>query len=190
MFLEMPVLESKTITLRTENHQTQNPCITAGDKMPDPHTKHLCKIISPTQQRIQWNKSHITGAKHNAQELNYLRQSVSTFIPPHTSLNIKYLILTEGQLPTPPSAMFSLGSKKPGCNRKREDTKMSFFTVFFIEIFSFFAVFYFQHMKTNKTGGILWSTAKGVTNTGTTAGKPWLLLHIHHKHWSHGESAH
>lgn len=125
MFLKTPVLESKLITLRTEHHQAQNSGITAWDKMPDPHTKHLSKIISPTQQRIQQNRSYITGAKQcHAQQWNSLGQRVSTSILPHHLS--AYLNFTGGQLPTPQSATFSLGCKKSGSDRKeREDGKMS-----------------------------------------------------------------
>lgn len=125
MFLKTPVLESKLITLRTEHHQAQNSGIAAWDKMPDPHTKHLSKIISPTQQRIQQNRSYITGAKQcHAQQWNSLGQRVSTSILPHHLS--AYLNFTGGQLPTPQSATFSLGCKKSGSDRKeREDGKMS-----------------------------------------------------------------
>lgn len=68
------------------------------------------------------------------------------------ALNVKYLNLTRGQLPTPQSATFNLGSKKPGSERKeREDAKISFFTVFCLEILSSFTALLFKHMKTNKT---------------------------------------
>lgn len=100
-----------------------------------------------------------------------------------SALNVKYLNLTRGQLPTPQSAIFNLGSKKSGSDRKeREDAKVSFFTVFCLKIFSSFTVFPFKHMKTNKTGGFLLSAAKGVTKVGATPGNPCLLLYIHQKH--------
>lgn len=127
MFLKTPVLESKLITLRPEHHQAQNSGIAAWDKMPDLHTKHLSKIISPTQQRIQRNRSYITGAKQcHAQQWNSLGQRVSTFILPHHLST--YLNLTGGQLPTPQPAMFSPGCKKSGSNRnEREDVKISLY---------------------------------------------------------------
>lgn len=99
------------------------------------------------------------------------------------ALNVKYLNLTRSQLPTPQSAMFNLGSKKPGSDRKeRDDAKMSFFTVFCLEIFSSFTALLFKHMKTNKTGRFLLSTAKGIVNVSATPGNPCLLLYIHQKH--------
>lgn len=127
MFLKTPVLESKLITLRTEHHQAQNSGTAAWDKMPDPHTKHLSKIISPTQQRIQRNRSYITGAKQcHALQWNSLGQRVSTFILLHHLST--YLNLTGGQLLTPQSATFSPGCKKSGSNRKeRQDAKMSLY---------------------------------------------------------------
>ena len=70
------------------------------------------------------------------------------------ALNVKYLNLTRGQVPTPQSAMFNLGSKKSGSDRKeREDAKMSFFTVFCLEMFSSFTALPFKHMKNNSSSG-------------------------------------
>lgn len=130
MFLKTPALESKLITLRTEHHRARNSGITAPDKMPDLHTKHLSKIISPTQQRIQWNRSYITGAKQcHAQQWNSLGQRVSTFILPHHLST--YLHLTGGQLPTPQLATLSLGCKKSLAATERRGKMLKWvFTVF------------------------------------------------------------
>lgn len=52
------------------------------------------------------------------------------------ALNVKYLNLTRGQLPTPRSATCNLGSKESGSDRtERKDVKMSFFTVFCLRYF-------------------------------------------------------
>lgn len=83
MFLKMPVLESKIITLRTEHHQAQNSSRAAGDKMTDPHTKHLSDIISPTQQRVYWNRLYITAAKQWCPGIKFLSTKGLTFILPH-----------------------------------------------------------------------------------------------------------
>lgn len=100
-------------------------------------------------------------------------------IPP--ALNVKYLNLTRGQLPTPRSATCNLGSKESGSDRtERKDAKMSFFTVFCVEIFSSFALFPFKCTKTNKTDSS--DPQQNVTDMGAMPRNPHLLLHTHQKY--------
>lgn len=79
--------------------------------------------------------------------------------------------------------MSNLGS---GSDRKeRGDARMSFFSVFCLVMSSCSTVFPFRNTKTNKAGGFLLSTARGVTSTGASPGNPCLLLYTHQKCWSH-----